>query len=631
MQTRRKVITYKSRNRRKRDQDEEPNHALVSPLSEIDKDETTLAEMNRRMGKRSRLLATSSGLDLSFNTSKNSAPTRNSKRPRVGDETSAVSGPLSTVFNAELHADSFQTPLTSALPPGTRTSSGSLNRRPASSLSPVPLTKPFFNSGAKENDVNSRPQTDLASPFNSHPNSRNASPTKSQSKPKPTKRPRTKSRTLSAHLSENREITAPSPDRKKAKTLHHGRNPSLPSFAVDGSPEWLNYAGAKPRKPVRGSGRRNVRGSSRSISSVSSSGSQPRLQLLPIRHPSFSLEVPLAFSTPPANRRLGHSPQDSIDWSGTNLTRKFLDTDIEDSDEDVEMADAEAFTPDSASRAPRSTKTRRQTVHISHDSLFSSMEIFDSSSASTITGIPARSSGENTAVDRNMGNEISNRTAHTSAMSLTGILEPTNTNKLLTLGQAFKPTHDDVGGYDWMADGERMSNALGEDRPKDKRKKSTCLDDLEVLGAKVSEMNLEGLVFISWQAVLLRGTDMTTAPPNRSRSMPSVAENNQAQQEKSMAGSSKNMAERVSRKRSDTIRASDYNADRLPQPKVVWLKPAPAPKRKAPTRKRSGTVTQRDYQVSVRVCKDGRVTRIDDGLPLSPQKDDESDDELLLK
>lgn len=113
--------------------------------------------------------------------------------------------------------------------------------------------------------------------------------------------------------------------------------------------------------------------------------------------------------------------------------------------------------------------------------------------------------------------------------------------------------------------------------------------------------------------------------------MPSVAENGQARQEKPVAGTSKNVAERVSRKRSDTIRASDYNVDRLPQPKVIWLKPAPAPKRKAPVRKRSGTVTQRDYQVSVRVGKDGRITKIDDGLPLSPQKDDESDDELLLK
>jgi len=125
---------------------------------------------------------------------------------------------------------------------------------------------------------------------------------------------------------------------------------------------------------------------------------------------------------------------------------------------------------------------------------------------------------------------------------------------------------------------------------------------------------------------------MTIGPLNRSRSMPSAAENNQARQrEKSVAGTSKNVAGRVGRKRGDTIRASDYNADRLPQPKVIWLKPAPAPKRKAPTRKRSGTVTQRDYQASVRVCKDGRITNIDDGLPLSPQKDDESDDELLLK
>ena len=114
--------------------------------------------------------------------------------------------------------------------------------------------------------------------------------------------------------------------------------------------------------------------------------------------------------------------------------------------------------------------------------------------------------------------------------------------------------------------------------------------------------------------------------------MPTVVEKNQIhQRDKPGMGSSKNNAERVSRKRSDTIKASDYNVDLLPQPKVVWLKPAPAPKRKAPTRKRSDTVTQRDFQASVRVCKDGRVTKIDDGLPLSPQKDDESDDELLLK
>ena len=633
MQPRRKVITYKSRNRRKRDQDDEPNHVLTSPLSEIDKEETTVLEMNRRMGKRSRLLAASSVPDLSVvaGTSKDSALTRNSKRPRAGDDASATAGPLSTVFNAELHTNSFQTPLTSALPPGKYASSGYFHHRPASSLSPVPLTKPVFDSVAKENLVSLEHQIYLASPFNSQPNSRNVSPTKSQAKHKPTKRPRAKSRTLSTHLPENREITAPttdaapSPDRKKAKTLHHGRNPSLPSFNAEDSPEWLNYAGAKLSKPVRGGRRWGARGSSRSISSVSSSGSQPRPQLLPIHHPSFSLEVPLAFSTPPANRRLGHSPQDSASWSWSNvdLTRKFSDTDIEVDNEDVEMA--EIFTPDSASRVPRSTKTRRQTVHVSHDSLFSSMEISDSGSVSTVTGIPTRASGKNATAGQNIGNELPECTALTSAMSLTGILDPTDTNKL--------STHDDAGGFKWMADDEGFPNVLPKDHSKDgsarKRSTATCLDDLEALGTKVSEMNL-GLIH-SVAGYSTSHTDTTVAPLSRSHSMPSVAENNHARQEKPVAGSNGGVAGRVSRKRSDTIRASEYNADRLPQPKVVWLKPAPAPKRKAPTRKRSGTVTQRDYQASVRVGKDGRITKIDDGLPLSPQKDDESDDELLLK
>ena len=254
--------------------------------------------------------------------------------------------------------------------PGKHTFSGSSKHRPASSLSPVPLTKPAFDSDAKEHLVTSLSQTYLASPFNSHPNSRNVSPTKSQSKPKPTKRPRAKPRTLSAHSLENREIaapatdTVPSPDRKKTKTLHHGRNP-LPPFVTHDLPEWLNYAGVKSRKPVRGSGRRNVRGSSRSTSSVSSSGSQPRPQLL--RRPSFLLESPLAFSTLPANRRLGRSRHDPTDWSDTNLAGKFLDTDVEGEDEDVDMADAGTFTSDSASRTSHSTKSRRQTVRIPHE------------------------------------------------------------------------------------------------------------------------------------------------------------------------------------------------------------------------------------------------------------------------
>ena len=180
------------------------------------------------------------------------------------------------------------------------------------------------------------------------------------------------------------------------------------------------------------------------------------------------------------------------------MTQMFLDTDIEDEDEDAEMADAGAFTPDSASRAPRSAGTRRRTVHVSHDSLFSSMEVSGSGLASTITGIPAHVSRASTTVDRSTGNELSsNNTALTYAMSLTGILEPTDTNKLPTLGQPFEPTHDDAGGFDWMADDEIVSNALTGDKPKDRsthRKSITCLDDLEILGAKVSQMNLEGLV-----------------------------------------------------------------------------------------------------------------------------------------
>ena len=153
------------------------------------------------------------------------------------------------------------------------------------------------------------------------------------------------------------------------------------------------------------------------------------------------------------------------------------------------MADAEASTPDSASRAPHSTKSRRQTIRISHDSLFSSMEVSNSGSASTVTG-------KNTTLDQSIGNELPNSTILTSAMSLTGILEPTDANKLPTLEQAFEPTHSGAGGFGWMAGSEGVSDALTEGRAKGRHKKSsaTCLDDLEALGAKVSEMNLEGFV-----------------------------------------------------------------------------------------------------------------------------------------
>lgn len=164
----------------------------------------------------------------------------------------------------------------------------------------------------------------------------------------------------------------------------------------------------------------------------------------------------------------------------------------------MEMADAGAFTPDSASRAPCSTQTRRQTVHISHDSLFSSMEISNSASESTLTGTPANISGASTMVDQDTGNELSNRTALTSTMSLTGILEPTDTNKLPTLGRVLEPTHDDACGSDWMAD-ERASNVVAGDLLKGRntrKKATTCLDDLEVLGARVAKMNLEGFSFM---------------------------------------------------------------------------------------------------------------------------------------
>ena len=126
------------------------------------------------------------------------------------------------------------------------------------------------------------------------------------------------------------------------------------------------------------------------------------------------------------------------------------------------------------------------------------MEISNSGSVSAIAGIPIDVSGYGTTADRTVGNELPSRSASNSVMSLTGVLEPTDTNKLPILGQAFEQSHDDAGGSDWMTDNEMVPNALIENRPKLKssRKKSsaTCIDDLEALGAKVSEMNLEGLV-----------------------------------------------------------------------------------------------------------------------------------------
>jgi hypothetical protein len=79
------------------------------------------------------------------------------------------------------------------------------------------------------------------------------------------------------------------------------------------------------------------------------------------------------------------------------------------------------------------------------------------------------------------------------------------------------------------------------------------------------------------------------------------------------------------RKRRDTIRASD------PRQGHVEVKVASAKKANG-RRTRSGTLTQSSYQASMqmRVNKAGQVVRIDDGLPLTPQKDGETDDELLL-
>jgi hypothetical protein len=82
-------------------------------------------------------------------------------------------------------------------------------------------------------------------------------------------------------------------------------------------------------------------------------------------------------------------------------------------------------------------------------------------------------------------------------MSLTGTLEPTDAKGLLNLSPTFGQAHDDAGGIEWMADEEGVPNVLAEDQRRGQssyRKSSlACLDDLEALGTKVSEMNLEGL------------------------------------------------------------------------------------------------------------------------------------------
>ena len=147
---------------------------------------------------------------------------------------------------------------------------------------------------------------------------------------------------------------------------------------------------------------------------------------------------------------------------------------------------------------PTSPKLVDKTVRVLHNSPFSSMEISGFGSASTISSIPTRASGENATVNQSTGNGLSDSTAVASVMSFTGILDPTDTSKLPTLRQTFEPTHDNASGPNRKTGDNGVSNILMKDPPEDvstrKRSTTTCLDDPEVLSAKVSEMNLKGLV-----------------------------------------------------------------------------------------------------------------------------------------
>ncbi|OBZ73884.1 hypothetical protein A0H81_05932 [Grifola frondosa] len=370
-----------------------------SPLQTLssDAEDISLAEMSRRMTKRSRQTAVSasvSRLDEPISDGRDDPPQKK-LRPSPDSESEVSAAPTGNILDIfPLRAKMMQycTPqITLRSDSSMLPSSGALNKAkpsPAMSdqLSPLPVTKvmPYRTSSRnlKENDVRLGSRK-LASPFHSRPASRSPSPKATAKQKRPPLH-----RTLSVALNQKHHDL--NIDSNQAASLSaaqsvsmsrnikmaapgHNRTASIPTISSSlhqiSSEAWLVPPKALTRSPTP-------------------TQADVDADVVPFQsegHSSFFLGAPRQVSTPPPRRRRATTgawnvrpPPDASDsesdWSDVPQARSRWQY-----DSDVDMSESSCPNSPSDGHKPQARRRRRTIVHLSSDSIFSSALDFSAS------------------------------------------------------------------------------------------------------------------------------------------------------------------------------------------------------------------------------------------------------------
>ncbi|KAJ3548912.1 hypothetical protein NM688_g5241 [Phlebia brevispora] len=667
------MTTYARRNSRNRQPNDVGQNGLPSsPLEDLSPgQEITLAEMSRRMKKRSRLVLSGSQLSLPIDAVEPSSKKQRSSGRRetwsvakesVPSTPFTLDRPLLPLGTQQIYDSLFETPAASTTSiHGTQVTS-------ADQLSPIPVARRMLSRSNSRNLKENKTRTvkpGLASPFSSRPGSRASSPFRA---PKSTKRPalHNKSRTLSTNLpkvqksrdsldiqSTNKDVDSimdstcfTSAPTSVSHTGFHTRTGSIPAltsalFETMTSQDWLVPPKVLSRSPT--------------------ASDDLQLDAFQAEHPSFYFDIPAKASTPPRKR-------------STTITQRSFDIRIDSqSDEqytlhrssimDEDKLDEDAVMSDCSLPIRPARRRRRTVVHMSSDSIFSSALDFSAytSDDSAIDAPTSVYGSENVqTLEKNTDNTISAldpafspALVYPTASQVASARQPAeigrnNIQRPSSKARSHSGLVDSSQSHAFVVTPGSQSHSHNPETEADMLHE--MFTTLELDGAYTGLcMPLEALIFL---------LEYLGPPDSPVPHCPGKASNQLAESETPSVGHAQEQT--YKRRRGDTIRASDF-----PRPSVSFgsacafgSKP-PAAKSELPTtrRARSGTVTLTNVQsqpVEVLITDGIRTTyprmrtrvrkqnfsrqppgpatiimKIDDE-PLPPPGSDEEDDELLL-
>ncbi|TCD71786.1 hypothetical protein EIP91_003129 [Steccherinum ochraceum] len=560
-------------------------------------DDLTLAEFSRTMKKRSELRSLHAADKISPGDSQNLMDEDHDslEMPR-----NCALEPFHSNTNPDSDDPCYETPYVS-LPQDPSHVASTLHATSPDRMSPVPASRRILSRIGSRNlkeNLSRNDQRGLASPFHSRPGSRAASPDfVSQG---PAKRPRlhTKSRTLSSDmLSRNQApvlAVAPAVLQNKPQVANHNRTASIPTIPSASLDDFDPQSWLVPPQAL-----------SRSPSSILAQLDDPQHE-----HPSFYFDAPAAVSTPARK---------------TRATTSIYTDDSLGLGEEPSLAQ---LIPLIAPKQP-GRRRRRTIMQAPDDSLFSSMLDFSAYITDEESPNHIRRSQGPSSVAQDLPH-VSVRSTKSQSFSTPG------------LGSAFSPSSEAVPMDEEVLPPSSPLNLFGYASSPQRKELSSLLTSMDI-------------------------TDVYVAPDEEVAPLDADAV---YQQE---LASSSNLKPGHRRKRGDTIRASDFtrpsalgsasSVDILPsassdniQIAAESSNPKPGP-RNPQRRVRSGTITLANLHENTapsppsspgiierivprikpepsrhRRRRDGppQFKRTIHDKPITPQKSDSSDDELLL-